>query len=194
MIALLSTQIRFIPIKGAYFASAPATNTECTLTIRLGALQEKPTAATIFGALSERIRADLGAEAAAVYIHIGDDTLWLLPQESKNGRNEFAVGSALREVYVQRGVGVVGLVAMGAVPGATKPQQHAGGNEIGRSEGDNVEVLLLNDGLEAFDNGTTVEAALVRAARGLPQEENGGTTIGGVGSVGGTVRNMLLAR
>lgn len=153
----------------------------------------------MFGALSERIRADLGAEAAAVYIDVGDGTLWLLPHGAKSDRNNNFAGSMDGEIFVQRGVGVVGLVAMGAMPGSTSSPPHSSAcNERKASPsgggGDGVEVLLLNDGLEAFDNGTTVEAALLRAARGLPDEEGGKRTTVAAGSDSGAVRNMLVAR
>lgn len=145
----------------------------------------------MFGSLSERIRSDLGAEEAAVYIDIGDGTLWLLPTGGDQGMD------GEEEVFIQRGVGVVGLVALGAVPGATsKVSAAAGGVGSWGGEGDGVDVLLLNDGLEAFDNGTTVEAALLRAARRRRRDHSsgGGGDDRGFAATNGTVRNMLLAR
>lgn len=146
----------------------------------------------MFSCLSERIRCDLGVEEAAVYIDVGDGTLWLLPTNGHAYGDE-GEGCFGEEVFIQRGVGVVGLVAMGAVPGAAtvaggggRPEARAGPGKEG------VDILLLNDGLEAFDNGTTVEAALLRAAR---RRRSGGS--GGVDAesgTSGTVRNMLLAR
>ena len=164
------------------------------LVARLGALQRNPTAGAVFSSLSERIRSDLGAEEAAVYIDIGDGTLWLLPPAG-SGEGEVGCGSDGdgEDVFIQRGVGVVGLVAMGALPGVAAVP--AGGGERAGGVDGGVDVLLLNEGLEAFDNGTTVEAALLRAAR--RRREGAG---GGGGRVredeakGGTVRNMLLAR
>lgn len=119
-----------------------------------------------------------------MYIDIGDGTLWLLPTDSH------AYGE---EVFIQRGVGVVGLVAMGAVPGAATATGGGGrpGERAGPGE-DGVDVLLLNDGLEAFDNGTTVEAALLRAARHRRSGGSGG--VDAESATSGTVRNMLLAR
>lgn len=166
---------------------------------RLGALQRNPTGArAIFSTLSERIRSDLGAEEAAVYIDIGDGTLWLLPTGSGEegsgggGGNGGYYGGEEEEVFIQRGVGVVGLVAMGALPGVAAVP--AGGGERAGGVDGGVDVLLLNDGLEAFDSGTTVEAALLRAAQrrragvgGSGREEGGAAT-------SGNVRNMLLAR
>lgn len=158
---------------------------------RLGSLQENPAAGTVFGTISERIRADLGAEAAAVYIDVGDGNLWMLPHGNKSNRID-------GEIFVQRGVGVVGLVAMGALPGgaaASQSSPYSDGRGVAFSEdGDGVEVLLLNDGLEAFDNSTTVEAALLRAARGLPDRCDAGSAMVDAGSTSGTVRNMLVAR
>lgn len=152
----------------------------------------------MFGSLSERIRSDLGAEEAAVYIDIGDGTLWLLPTGSDSDQGT----DGEDEVFIQRGVGVVGLVALGAVPGAASKVSGAAGGGGGGSWGgerDGVDVLLLNDGLEAFDNGTTVEAALLRAARRRRRDQSSGGG-GGRGddsasaATTGTVRNMLLAR
>ncbi|CAN0156407.1 unnamed protein product, partial [Ectocarpus sp. 12 AP-2014] len=179
----------------------------------LGSLQRNPTALSVFSSLSERIRNDLGAEEAAVYIDIGDGTLWLLPKGSSRGgsgsssssssssqQQDEAIGGGVhdedgddREVFIQRGVGVVGLVAMGALPGVAAVA--AGGGERAGGVDGGVDVLLLNDGLEAFDNGTTVEAALLRAAR-RRRKSNGGGVDGGRdgGTTSGTVRNMLLAR
>lgn len=159
---------------------------------------------SIFSSLSERIRNDLGAEEAAVYIDIGDGTLWLLPKGSSSSscrqQQDEAIGGGVhdedddnREVFIQRGVGVVGLVAMGALPGVAAVA--AGGGERAGGVDGGVDVLLLNDGLQAFDNGTTVEAALLRAAR-RRRRSNGGRVEGGGddGTTSGTVRNMLLAR
>lgn len=167
---------------------------------RLGALQSNPTAGTIFSSLSERIRSDLGAEEAAVYIDIGDGTLWLLPTGGDEGEGGSGSGGGRCDddgegVFIQRGVGVVGLVAMGALPGVAAVP--AGGGERAGSVDGGVDVLLLNEGLEAFDNGTTVEAALLRTARRRRAGVGGGG--GGVrmeedDAKGGTVRNMLLAR
>ena len=165
---------------------------------RLGALQRNPTAGAVFSALSERIRSDLGAEEAAVYIDIGDGTLWLLPtggggggegEEPRGGGGE----EEEEEVFIQRGVGVVGLVAMGALPGVAAVA--AGGGERAGGVDGGVDVLLLNDGLEAFDNGTTVEAGLLRAAWRRRAGIGGGAGTGGdAAAEGGAVRNMLLAR
>lgn len=164
---------------------------------RLGSLQLNPTAGAIFSALSERIRSDLGAEEAAVYVDIGDGTLWLLPtggNDASGGGGGYHGEEAEDAVFIQRGVGVVGLVAMGALPGvaavAAGEGERAGGVDGG------VDVLLLNDGLEAFDNGTTVEAELIRAAR---RRRSGGGGGGGEemdegAATAGTVKNMLLAR
>lgn len=115
-----------------------------------------------------------------VYVDIGDGTLWLLPTG----------GSGLGDdVFIQRGVGVVGLVAMGAVPGTATVTVEEGG----------VDVLVLNDGLEAFDDGTTVEAALLRSSRhrrsgGIRDLGGGDSGVKDASAVSGTVRNMLLAR
>lgn len=167
---------------------------------RLGALQRNPTGArAIFSSLSERIRSDLGAEEAAVYIDVGDGTLWLLPTGSGeegpgggDGDGGGCCGGEEEEVFIQRGVGVVGLVAMGALPGVAAVP--AGGGERAGCVDGGVDVLLLNDGLEAFDNGTTVEAALIRAAR-RRRGNAGGSEGGEVGpAASGNVRNMLLAR
>ncbi|CBJ32616.1 hypothetical protein Esi_0350_0016 [Ectocarpus siliculosus] len=82
---------------------------------------------------------------------------------------------------------------MGALPGVAAVA--AGGGERAGGVDGGVDVLLLNDGLEAFDNGTTVEAALLRAARRRRKSNGGGVEGGGDGSTtSGTVRNMLLAR
>lgn len=176
---------------------------------RLGALQRNPTAGAIFSALSERIRSDLGAEEAAVYIDIGDGTLWLLPPAGGSSSSSSREGEAGcgdgdhdgdgddgEDVFIQRGVGVVGLVAMGALPGVAAVP--AGGGERAGGVDGGVDVLLLNEGLEAFDNGTTVEAALLRAARrrreGAGGGGGGGGRMGEDDARGGTVRNMLLAR
>ncbi len=165
---------------------------------RLGALQRNPTAAAVFCSLSERIRSDLGAEEAAVYIDIGDGTLWLLPAGGTGGGEEEETrgGGEGGEVFIQRGVGVVGLVAMGALPGVAAVA--AGGGERAGGVDGGVDVLLLNDGLEAFDNGTTVEAELLRAAwRRRVGVGGGGGTEGATGyaaAEAGAVRNMLLAR
>lgn len=164
------------------------------LAARLGALQRNPTAGAIFSSLSDRIRSDLGAEEAAVYIDIGDGTLWLLPPtgsgEGEAGRGRFDDDG--EDVFIQRGVGVVGLVAMGALPGVAAVP--AGGGERAGGVDGGVDVLLLNEGLEAFDNGTTVEAALLRAARRRREGAGGGGCTGEDDAKGGTVRNMLLAR
>eukprot|EP00903_Cladosiphon_okamuranus_P014984 g13868.t1 len=165
----------------------------------LGALQRNPTAGAIFSSLSERIRSDLGAEEAAVYIDIGDGTLWLLPPTG-GGEGEgggAGGGSGVcddigEDVFVQRGVGVVGLVAMGALPGAAAVP--AGGGERAGGVDGGVDVLLLNEGLEAFDNGTTVEAALLTAARRRREGGGGAGRMRENDAKGGTVRNMLLAR
>ncbi|CAN0106941.1 unnamed protein product, partial [Ectocarpus sp. 4 AP-2014] len=177
----------------------------------LGSLQRNPTALSVFSSLSERIRNDLGAEEAAVYIDIGDGTLWLLPKGSNSSgsgsgssggcqQQDEVIGGGVhdeddddREVFIQRGVGVVGLVAMGALPGVAAVA--AGGGERAGGVDGGVDVLLLNDGLEAFDNGTTVEAALLRAARRRRKSNGGGVEGGGDGgTTSGTVKNMLLAR
>lgn len=163
---------------------------------RLGALQRNPTAGAIFSSLSERIRSDLGAEEAAVYIDMGDGTLWLLPPTG-SGEGEASGGSGRcnddgEDVFIQRGVGVVGLVAMGALPGVAAVP--AGGGERAGGVDGGVDVLLLNEGLEAFDNGTTVEAALLRSARRRREGAGGGGRTGEDDAKGGTVRNMLLAR
>ncbi|CAN0028441.1 unnamed protein product, partial [Ectocarpus fasciculatus] len=182
----------------------------------LGSLQRNPTALSIFSSLSERIRNDLGAEEAAVYIDIGDGTLWLLPKGSSSSSNNSSSGTGSncrqqqdevigggggggvqdeddddREVFIQRGVGVVGLVAMGALPGVAAVA--AGGGERAGGVDGGVDVLLLNDRSEEHTSELhTVEAALLRAAR-RRRRSNGG---GGVddGPTSGTVRNMLLAR
>ena len=166
---------------------------------RLGALQRNPTAGAVFSALSERIRSDLGAEEAAVYIDIGDGTLWLLPTGGGGGgegeapRGGGGEEEEEEEVFIQRGVGVVGLVAMGALPGVAAVA--AGGGERAGGVDGGVDVLLLNDGLEAFDNGTTVEAGLLRAAWRRRAGVGGGAGTGGdAAAEGGAVRNMLLAR
>eukprot|EP00752_Nemacystus_decipiens_P010523 g9371.t1 len=163
----------------------------------LGALQRNPTAGAIFSSLSERIRSDLGAEEAAVYIDIGDGTLWLLPPAGSGGEGKAGRGTNDddgEDVFIQRGVGVVGLVAMGALPGVAAVP--AGGGERAGGVDGGVDVLLLNEGLEAFDNGTTVEAALLRAARRRKVDAGGagGPRMGEDEAKGGTVRNMLLAR
>lgn len=168
---------------------------------RLGALQRNPTAGTVFSALSERIRSDLGAEEAAVYVDIGDGILWLLLLPTGGDDGEAGSGCGRRgddhedgeDVFIQRGVGVVGLVAMGALPGVAAVP--AGGGERAGGVDGGVDVLLLNEGLEAFDDGTTVEAALLRAARRRREGAGGGGRTGEDGGAeGGTVRNMLLAR
>lgn len=162
---------------------------------RLGALQRNPTGArAVFSSLSERIRSDLGAEEAAVYIDIGDGTLWLLPTgngEEGPGDGGYYDGED-EEVFIQRGVGVVGLVAMGALPGVAAVP--AGGGERAGGVDGGVDVLLLNDGLEAFDNGTTVEAALLRAARRRRASVDGTRGVEEGPAASGNVRNMLLAR
>lgn len=161
---------------------------------RLGALQRNPTGArAIFSSLSERIRSDLGAEEAAVYIDIGDGTLWLLPTGSgEEGPSSGSYYGGEEEVFIQRGVGVVGLVAMGALPGVAAVP--AGGGERAGGVDGGVDVLLLNDGLEAFDNGTTVEAALLRAARRRRASVGGSEGVEEGPVTSGNVRNMLLAR
>lgn len=155
---------------------------------RLGALQRNPTAGAVFSSLSERIRSDLGAEEAVVYVDIGDGTLWLLPTGSCAGACDDG-----EDVFIQRGVGVVGLVAMGALPGGVAAVPAGGGERAGGVDG-GVDVLLLNEGLEAFDDGTTVEAALLRAARRRRAGVGGGGRIEDDDAKSGTVRNMLLAR
>lgn len=127
-----------------------------------------------------------------MYIDIGDDTLWLLPRDG-DAYGEEGEGCIEEEFFIQRGVGVVGLVAMGAVPGAATVA--GGGGRPGARAGpgkDEVDILLLNEGLDAFDNGTTVEAALLRAARRRRFGGSGGVDADSATS--GTVRNMLLAR
>ncbi|CAM9442180.1 unnamed protein product, partial [Hapterophycus canaliculatus] len=162
----------------------------------LGSLQRNPTAGAIFSSLSERIRSDLGAEEAAVYIDIGDGTLWLLPTDGGDAGGGGHYGDEKDEVFIQRGVGVVGLVAMGALPGVAAVA--AGGGERAGGVDGGVDVLLLNEGLEAFDNGTTVEAELVRAARrrrsGRDGRGDGREEAGEDDPKSGTVKNMLLAR
>ena len=159
---------------------------------RLGTLQQNPTVGTIFSSLSERIRCDLGAEEAAVYIDVGDGTLWMVPSR-RDEEGETAGKGDEAEVFIQKGVGVVGLVAMGAVPDAAILTSGDGRAGV---DGDGVDVLLLNDGLEAFDNGTTVEATLLRSARRRRSRGSNDShgAVGTVSAMAGTVKNMLLAR
>lgn len=146
-----------------------------------------------------------------MYIDLGDGTLLHLPQgggsghkRRRQGRRDRGVSNESNDddddvggneeqeaVFIQRGVGVVGLVALGTVPDSA-----AGGSVHGGGGADGIDVLLLNDGLEAFDNGSTVEASLLRAARrrrsgvdGFAYGEQEREDV-----ADGIVRNMLLAR
>lgn len=130
------------------------------ITRRLGALQVNPTVGAIFGALSDRIRSELGAEAAAVYIDIGDDNLWLLPQGNVASSDDACFdgsrwADSTRGIHVSQGAGVVGLVAIGAVPESAAKSPSAEPQQGCSTPGirDAVEVLLLNGGMDAFDNG-----------------------------------------
>lgn len=118
-----------------------------------------------------------------MYVDVGDGKLWLV---SSHGDDD---GKA--EFFIEKGIGVVGLAAMGAIPDAATVTAEEGPAGI---DGNGADVLLLNDGLEAFDNGTTVEASLLRSAR----RRRSGKSFDGCGSgastMAGTVKNMLLAR
>lgn len=126
-----------------------------------------------------------------MYVDLGDGTLWLLPTGGDDHDRAASDYLGEGEVFIQRGVGVVGLVAMGAVPGTATVTRGTGRTAAGS---DGVDVLLLNDGLEAFDNGTTVEAALLRASRRRRSGGDGGGGVDAACATSGTVRNMLLAR
>lgn len=119
-----------------------------------------------------------------MYVDVGGGKLWLVSSRGDDDDDK-------AEFYIEKGVGVVGLAALGAIPGAASVAAEEGPAGV---DGDSAEVLLLNDGLDAFDNGTTVEASLLRSARRRRLGKSFDGCGSGASAIAGTVKNMLLAR